>query len=198
MSPPVRHAVIADLILLKMKAVTDMDTTEGSIIEAWRINNRVFIFLIENMPTLLWKASLPSYSRRTIRSIAAHIHNCRCLWMSSLAKGAPVPIPPRVDATRATQRDVAKALRKSGIQVEKMITNAIKNDGQFPGVSSAFVYGAMPRNVILFLGYALSHEAHHRGQILLITRALGQKLPKTVVGGIWQWSSRLREINHGK
>jgi uncharacterized damage-inducible protein DinB len=170
-----------------------MNTVDESILDAWRINNRVSMFLIEHIPTPLWQASLPGYSRRTVRSIAAHLHNCRCLWMQSLAKGTSIQVPTRIDAKYSTQREVTKALQKSGTQVGLLFEDALKNGGQFTGVSSVFVYGAMPRNAILFLGYALSHEAHHRGQILLMARALDHKFPKTVVAGIWQWSSRLRE-----
>jgi uncharacterized damage-inducible protein DinB len=172
-----------------------VNAADEPILNAWRINNRVSTFLVENIPSGLWQSSLPGQRRRTVRNIAAHLHNCRCLWLRSLAAGAGLNIPARVDVARANQRDVAAALSESGELVGLMLVAAIGNEGRFPGVSSEFVYGAMPRNALLFVGYALSHEAHHRGQILLIARILGQRLPKEVVNGLWQWSTRLKEAN---
>jgi uncharacterized damage-inducible protein DinB len=170
-----------------------MDAADDPILDAWRINNRVSTFLVEALPAGVWNSAVPGSPRRTVRSIAAHLHNTRCLWMRSLAAGARVAVPARVDATAVTPRALARALDRSGEQILRMLRAGLENGGQFPGVTSAFVYGAMPRNVALFVGYALSHEAHHRGQIILLARLLGEKLPPDVVGGVWQWSSRLRE-----
>jgi uncharacterized damage-inducible protein DinB len=43
------------------------------------------------------------------------------------------------------------------------------------------------------LAYFVAHEAHHRGQIVLVARALGQRLPVAVTGGLWQWTKRAAE-----
>jgi uncharacterized damage-inducible protein DinB len=170
-----------------------MNSADESILNAWRINNRVSSFLVESIPTPLWQSALPEQPRRTVRSIAAHLHNCRRLWLRSLGIGAGVKLPVPVDRAEASQSDIADALNESGRQVGFMIEAAIRNEGRFPAVSNRFVYGAIPADAVLFVGYALSHEAHHRGQILLIARMLGQRLPQKVVGGLWQWSSRLKE-----
>jgi uncharacterized damage-inducible protein DinB len=38
--------------------------------------------------------------------------------------------------------------------------------------------------------YMFSHEAHHRGQILLLGHQLGYRLPdEAVAHGIWQWDT---------
>ncbi len=169
-----------------------MDTAEESLRDAWRINNRVSTFLVEGIPSALWGALLPGRSRKTVGSIAAHLHNCRVLWMRSLASSTGIAIPAQVGATSA-KAEVVRALERSGAQIGLMLEAGIRNGGQFPGVASAFFYGAMPRDVILFVGYALSHEGHHRGQILIAARALGQRLPREVVDGLWQWSTRLKE-----
>ena len=74
-----------------------------------------------------------------------------------------------------------------------MLEAGLANGCSFPGVSRPFFYGAMPRNVALFVAYAVSHEAHHRGQLVLSARALGRPLPPEVTAGLWQWSARVRE-----
>lgn len=171
----------------------DPATASNASIDAWRINARVTSFLVEHLTPELWRAALPSSPRRPVRSIAVHLHNTRCLWMKSLAGGIDIAIPPRLAPARATPAQLLDALPRSAEAIERMLHAGIGNGGAFPGVTSAFVYGAMPRDVTLFVGYALSHEAHHRGQIVMMARELGHRLPSDVIAGLWQWSSRLRD-----
>ncbi|TAM48596.1 MAG: hypothetical protein EPN53_09710 [Acidobacteria bacterium] len=170
-----------------------MTSPEEAILEAWRINARVTTFLVANIPAAVWAAGLPASPRRTVRGVAAHLHNSRCSWMRSLAVGTAVPIPRPVDRLAVTRRGLVTALASSGKAILRMLEAGQDAGGAFPGVSSAFVWGAMPRNVVLFTAYAVSHEAHHRGQLLLMARELGHRLPPEVAAGLWQWSSRLKE-----
>jgi hypothetical protein len=48
-----------------------------TIVSAWNTNNRVTIFLVENLPRQLWSATIPGAPRRSIRMLADHIHNAR-------------------------------------------------------------------------------------------------------------------------
>ena len=170
-----------------------MTSPEETILEAWRINDRVTTFLVENIPAAIWASGLPASPRRTVRGVAAHLHNSRCSWMRSLAVGTAVPTPSPVDRLAVTRRELVAALKSSGRAILLMLGAGQEAGGAFPGVSSAFVWGAMPRNVVLFTAYAVSHEAHHRGQLLLMARELGHRLPPEVAAGLWQWSSRLKE-----
>ena len=172
---------------------TPQQRAADAALDAWCINARVTSLLVQSLPRAVWALALPHTPRRTVRSIAAHLHNCRRLWVQSLGKAAAVSLPPRVDQDAVSRRDLLKALRVSEHAISLMLQAGQVNHGRMPGVASAFVYGAMPRDVILFTGYALSHEAHHRGQLLLMARELGHRLPTEAVAGLWQWSSRLRE-----
>jgi len=40
----------------------------------------------------------------------------------------------------------------------------------------------------LFLIENISHEAHHRGGILLTMKQCGIKIPDTLKWGIWEWN----------
>ncbi len=163
------------------------------LLDAWRINARVTSFLVESLPADLWSASLPGSPRRTFRSLAAHLHNSRRLWMRSLATGAGIPLPAPVDRLGVTPAALAAALGESGGRILLMLEAGLANGCSFPGVSRPFFYGAMPRNVALFVAYAVSHEAHHRGQVVLSGGAVGRPLPQEVTAGLWQWSARVRE-----
>jgi uncharacterized damage-inducible protein DinB len=37
------------------------------------------------------------------------------------------------------------------------------------------------------LTYFVAHEAHHRGQLLLVARQLGHPVPKAASGHLWWW-----------
>lgn len=41
--------------------------------------------------------------------------------------------------------------------------------------------------------YMFSHEAHHRGQILMLAHQLGYRLPAKIMGGIWNWDKLWRQ-----
>lgn len=170
-----------------------MHADHDSVLSAWRVNCRATAFLVERLPGDLWPLPLPGAPRRTFRSVAVHLHNCRCLWMKSLAGASGVPVPRRLGRSGATQEETLAALAESGAALGRLLRVALEADGRFPGVAAPFVFGAMPRDAVLFCGYALSHEAHHRGQIVALARALGRRLPPGTVNGLWQWSSRLRE-----
>jgi hypothetical protein len=43
------------------------------------------------------------------------------------------------------------------------------------------------------LCYMLSHEAHHRGQVCMLTHQLGFPLSHQVGDGIWNWEKLWRE-----
>lgn len=168
----------------------EMDET---LLDAWRVNHRATSYLVEKLPAEAWSAGLPGSPRKTIRSIAAHIHNSRRMWFKSLAKFDGFRLPAAVDPLKVTPSVLLNALEVSHRQMLRLFEAGIQNGGDFPGVSSRFIWGAMPRNALLFLAYAVSHEAHHRGQILTVARAAGHRLPRDLAGGLWQWSSRLRE-----
>ena len=50
---------------------------QGTILAAWRTNNRITTTLIQHVPDHVWEAAVPRMGRRTVRTIAAHLHNAR-------------------------------------------------------------------------------------------------------------------------
>jgi hypothetical protein len=44
------------------------------------------MYLIENLPPELWSRTVPGIPRRTVRMIAAHIHNARCMWIKMMSR----------------------------------------------------------------------------------------------------------------
>lgn len=161
----------------------------GALIAAWRTNNRVTTYLIENLPPKLWGETVPGMPRRTVRTIAAHIHNARCMWIKSLGARHGVAVPQRVDIRTVRQSQVPPALARSSEGIIALIRLGAEHGGAVPPA----VWQNFPTDLVHFLNYFVAHEAHHRGQLILIARQLGHRLPREVVDGVWQWKTRSRE-----
>lgn len=43
-----------------------------------------------------------------------------------------------------------------------------------------------------FVGYLIAHDAHHRGQIIMLARRPGHPLPQKAMFGMWEWGARGR------
>jgi uncharacterized damage-inducible protein DinB len=121
--------------------------------------------------------------------IAAHIHNSRCNWIRSLGAGHGVKAPPRVDLRRVRPADLLRALSRSSEGMIGLIELGIAHGGRVPRAT----WQNFPTDLEHFLGYFVAHEAHHRGQLVMVARQLGHRLPLTVAAGIWQWTQRARE-----
>ena len=76
-----------------------------SILDAWKTNNRVTVFLVEHLPAGIWEATVPGAPRRTIRMIAGHIHNARCMWIKTLGKEHGIAVPRNVNCYSLTTSD---------------------------------------------------------------------------------------------
>ncbi|HEX4068366.1 MAG TPA: DinB family protein [Acidobacteriaceae bacterium] len=164
-----------------------------SIFDAWKTTNRVTIFLVEHLPVELWESSIPGAPRRTIRMIAGHLHNARCMWIRTLGNEHGIAAPLKVDRYKVTPKQLVPALERSSAGILSLLKLGSDRGGSIPATSS-YVWRNLPLDVGHVLGYFIAHEGHHRGQIVMVARQLGHRLPPEVANGLWQWSKRAREI----
>lgn len=157
-----------------------------SLLAAWRTNNRVTMELVQRVPSGLWDAVVPGTPRRTIRMIAAHLHNARCSWLKTLGREHGIATPARVDKRRVSRRQLVAALKRSGNGIEALLKLGVASGGQVPP-SKGYVWRNLALDVGHVLTYFVAHEAHHRGQLTMLARQMGHRLPTTTTGGLWQW-----------
>jgi uncharacterized damage-inducible protein DinB len=162
------------------------------LLAAWRTNNRVTAFLIEHLPQELWGAKVPGAPRRTVRMIAGHIHNSRCMWIKTLGNEHGITVPRPVNRHKVGPKELLPALSHSSRGIINLLKLGFDRGGGIPS-SSGYTWRNLPLDVGHVLTYFVAHESHHRGQIVMLSRQLGYRLPIEVTGGIWHWSKRSKE-----
>ena len=153
---------------------------EQQLLETWQINNRINLYLLDAVTSESLGAALVSKGR-AVGEQFAHIHNVRLMWVKSaqpeiLGKSAKIEKSGEFD-----KAVLQKSLHESGEMIGELLTKALENGGRVKGFKP---------HATAFLGYLVSHEAHHRSQIILALKQSGQALDKKILFGIWEWGTR--------
>ncbi len=158
-----------------------MEDALGQLLEAWRTNNRITYLLIERISD---EGMLSTLSKRGGRSVAlqfAHLHNVR-VWQ--LEKRAPdlaaglYKFPAKEQPERAA---LLENLRESEARVAEFFEQCVAADPDGPKRRG------FKKGVIAHLAYFVSHESHHRGNILLTLKQSGHNPDKKTRYAIWDW-----------
>ena len=121
--------------------------------------------------------------------IAAHLHNARCMWIKMMGASHGIAVPRTVDARRVRAPELLRALSRSSDGIVSLLQLGIDRGGVVPRAA----WQNFPTDLAHFLSYFVAHEAHHRGQLCMLARQMGHRLPGRVTAGLWQWKTRARE-----
>lgn len=169
------------------------------LIQIYAINDAMNQLLLSLLNPRAWRAEPPGKkgSGRSIAAIFAHLHNSRLVWIKNSAPHLKCPAP--LDPARCTMKQASAAHRKSATQCLRMMADALSGDAKrrvtkFERGSWAPTW---PADGTMF-AYMFSHEAHHRGQILMLAHQLGYRLPDEAAYGIWNKLWRQAIAGRGK
>ena len=156
-----------------------------AILETWAISDAANQLLLKHMNDRVWRAPAPGFSKqKSIATIFAHLHNCRLMWLKMTGKRTGLPAS--LDRRKCTRPQVSAALRRSAKAISDHIARGLaRDDGRVKNY---------PLNAATFMCYLLAHDAHHRGQIMMLSRQLGYRLPGKVNYGIWHWGKLWRSL----
>jgi uncharacterized damage-inducible protein DinB len=166
-----------------------------ALVETYAINDAMNQLILDHLNAKAWRAEPPGKKGhgRTIAAIFTHLHNCRLVWLKNSAPH--LKCPAKLDADRCTMKQAAAAHTASARQCLKMLEEALsaspsRRVAYFSRGDWAPVW---PAGGTMFC-YMFSHEAHHRGQILMLAHQLGYRLPVKAWAGIWWWQKLRKQI----
>ena len=152
----------------------------NQLLETWQIHDRTNSYLLDALDA----ESLKSHSASKGRSVGeqfAHLHNVRLMWLKSAAPELIKDLVKIENEQASDKKLLAKSLAASGQAIAALLAQSIEAGGK--------VRGFKP-HATAFLGYLISHESHHRGQIALTLKQAGKPLDKKIGYGLWEWGVR--------
>ena len=152
----------------------------NQLLETWQIHDRINLYLLDAIDDDSLN-SHPDSKGRSVGQQFAHVHNVRLMWLKSAAPDLLKGLE-KIESDQANDKKLLrKSLMGSGKAIGSLLESSLGAGGKVKGFKP---------HAAAFLGYLISHESHHRGQIALRLKQAGKPLDKKTAYGIWEWGIR--------
>lgn len=149
------------------------------IIKTWKTHNKMNLLLLNAIDDEGLKAR--PIAKREGMNVAhqfAHMQNVRYWGVEAHCKEYLEGVIKIERESAENKKLLVKSLRDSSAAIETIIRAVIEGKAKF----RSFKPG-----VIVYMGYLISHESHHRGLIMISLKQSGIKLNDKIKWGIWEW-----------
>jgi uncharacterized damage-inducible protein DinB len=150
----------------------------SQLTETWQIHNNINLYLLESID----EANLKDISLSKGRNVGeqfAHMHNVRLMWLKVAAPELLANLN-KIEKEKIGKKILAGELQLSADAVKNLFEQA-EPTGKIKGFKP---------HATAFLGYLISHESHHRGQIMLSLKQSGHMVDQKIQYGLWEWGVR--------
>ena len=147
------------------------------ILDAWRINARLNLYLLDAIPPERLHTSMAK--GKSVAGQFTHLHNVRGMWLKAaspdLYEGMAKLEPGGIDHSLLRRQLEDSGERIASLMQRGLEAGRIKNFKPHPAA---------------FLGYLVAHESNHRTQVEVALRQAGTPLADAVAFGLWEWGVR--------
>lgn len=154
-----------------------MSELADELVEAWRVHNRINVYLLERISDEGMACSSGPRGGGRVWKQFAHMHTIRAYKLESWHKPLSIGLAKYGGDDPVPRDELIAAFTQSGEAVEQFFRLAAAGETK----------KRFKRGLGVSLGYLVSHESHHRGNILLTLKLCGHKLPQDQGYAIWDW-----------
>jgi len=150
----------------------------NQIIETWEIHNRINLYLLDAIKEEQL-TDIAASKGRNVGEQFAHIHNVRLMWLK-VADPDLFTEQLKIEKDAITKKILKDELSKSANAISQLLRK---------GLEQGKIKNFKP-HPMAFMGYLISHESHHRGQMMLTLKQAGHPVDKKIQFGLWEWGTR--------
>lgn len=148
------------------------------LVEAWNTNNRISLYLLNKITEEGMTCTLSKRGGGTPAKQFAHIHNIRCDKLVSWR----YPLPDQVE--KLSMHDQLSKERLINCLQASSEHTALFIQQYAEGKSN---YRTFKKGLVPSISYLISHESHHRGNLIQTLKLCGHGLDKSTLYAIWYW-----------